>query len=82
MAIDSSKREFRDVLRKGLERQLVLLTGARQAGKTTLARQLVAGFDFACRNACQRSPFDRLRANGGYDWAVQSSDTRVGARSS
>ena len=47
MADDSSNREFSDRLRQDLARKLVLLTGARQAGKTTLARQLMAGFENA-----------------------------------
>lgn len=45
MTLDSSKREFTADLRRDLERKLVVLTGARQAGKTTLARQLMAGFE-------------------------------------
>ena len=44
MALDSSQREFTENLRRDLERKLVVLTGARQAGKTTLARQLMASF--------------------------------------
>ena len=47
MADDSSNREFSERLRQDLARKLVLLTGARQAGKTTLARQLMAGFENA-----------------------------------
>jgi uncharacterized protein len=45
MPLDSSKREFTENLRRDLARKLVMLTGARQAGKTTLARQLMAGFE-------------------------------------
>ena len=45
MTIDSSSRELTDNLRRDLGRKLVVLTGARQAGKTTLARQLMAGFE-------------------------------------
>ena len=45
MTLDSSKREFTADLRRDLERKLVVPTGARQAGKTTLARQLMAGFE-------------------------------------
>jgi predicted AAA+ superfamily ATPase len=47
MEHDSSKREFTENLRRDLGRKLVVLTGARQAGKTTLARQLMAGFELA-----------------------------------
>lgn len=47
MTTNSSQREFSGILRKDLERKLILLTGARQAGKTTLARQLMAGFESA-----------------------------------
>jgi predicted AAA+ superfamily ATPase len=45
MALDSSKRELTENLRRDLGRKLVVLTGARQAGKTTLARRLMAGFE-------------------------------------
>ncbi len=45
MAQDSSNRALAPELRRDLGRKLVLLTGARQAGKTTLARQLMAGFE-------------------------------------
>ena len=44
MAHNSSIREFSERVQSDLARKLVLLTGARQAGKTTLARQLMAGF--------------------------------------
>ncbi len=47
MRIDSSNRDLSDILRRDLGRKLVVLTGARQAGKTTLARQLMAGFESA-----------------------------------
>ena len=47
MPNNSSDREFTEQLRLDLGRKLVVLTGARQAGKTTLARQLMAGFDAA-----------------------------------
>ena len=45
MTNNSSNREFTQQLQADLARKLVLLTGARQAGKTTLARQLMAGFE-------------------------------------
>ena len=45
MAIDSSDREFTENRRRDLGRKLVVLTGARQAGKPTLARQLMSGFE-------------------------------------
>ena len=45
MGQDSSNRTLAPELRRDLGRKLVLLTGARQAGKTTLARQLMAGFE-------------------------------------
>ncbi len=45
MTQNQSAREFADQVRSDLARKLVLLTGARQAGKTTLARQLMAGFE-------------------------------------
>ena len=45
MPQDSSNRTLAPELRRDLGRKLVLLTGARQAGKTTLARQLMAGFE-------------------------------------
>ena len=41
MALDSSDREFTENLRRDLRRKLVVLTGARQTGQTTLARQLM-----------------------------------------
>jgi hypothetical protein len=44
-AHNSSVREFTGQIEADLTRKLVLLTGARQAGKTTLARQLMAGFE-------------------------------------
>ncbi|MDH5538528.1 MAG: AAA family ATPase, partial [Rhizobacter sp.] len=47
MADISSNRALADLVRRDLARKLVLLTGARQAGKTTLARQLMAGFESA-----------------------------------
>ena len=45
MEHDSSNREFTEDLRRDLGRKLVVLTGARQSGKATLARQLMAGFE-------------------------------------
>ena len=45
MAHDSSNREITDKLRRELGRKLVVLTGARQTGKTTLARQLMTHFE-------------------------------------
>ncbi len=45
MTHKSSVREVTDRIQADLARKLVLLTGARQAGKTTLARQLMAGFE-------------------------------------
>jgi len=45
MTNNSSEREFADRVKADLARKLVLLTGARQSGKTTLARQLMAGFE-------------------------------------
>ena len=45
MTADSSNREITESLRRDLRRKLVLLTGARQAGKTTLARQLMLDFE-------------------------------------
>ncbi len=47
MANDSSNREITENLRRDLGRKLVVLTGARQAGKTTLAHQLMTDFDSA-----------------------------------
>ncbi|MFN0305025.1 MAG: AAA family ATPase [Burkholderiales bacterium] len=47
MAADSSKRELSYLLRRDLGRKLVVLTGARQAGKTTMARHLMADFESA-----------------------------------
>ena len=41
----SSERTLAAKVRSDLGRKLVVLTGARQAGKTTLARQLMAGFE-------------------------------------
>jgi len=43
MPSDSSVRALTADLKRDLGRKLVVLTGARQAGKTTLARQLMAG---------------------------------------
>lgn len=45
MSADQSKRSLESALQRDLSRKLVVLTGARQAGKTTLARQLMAGFE-------------------------------------
>lgn len=45
MTQDSSSRALAPELQRDLGRKLVVLTGARQAGKTTLARQLMAGFE-------------------------------------
>ena len=47
MANNSSDREITSRVEQDLARKLVLLTGARQAGKTTLARELMTGFDAA-----------------------------------
>ncbi len=47
MPIDQSARSLRANLKHDLGRKLVVLTGARQAGKTTLARQLMAGSESA-----------------------------------
>ena len=47
MTGNSSEREITGQVRRDLARKLVLLTGARQAGKTTLARQLMAKFTSA-----------------------------------
>ena len=43
--LNSSRRALAASLRRDLGRKLVVLTGARQAGKTTLARQLMADFE-------------------------------------
>lgn len=45
MVIKRSGRTIAAELRRDLGRKLVLLTGARQAGKTTLARQLMPDFE-------------------------------------
>ena len=45
MTLESSSRSITDSVRRDLDRKLVLLTGARQAGKTTLARQLMLSFE-------------------------------------
>ena len=45
MAINSSARQLAENIRHDLGRKLVVITGARQAGKTTLARQLMADFE-------------------------------------
>ena len=47
MDINSSARRLAENIRHDLGRKLVVITGARQAGKTTLARQLMAGFETA-----------------------------------
>ena len=47
MNINSSARRLAENIRQDLGRKLVVITGARQAGKTTLARQLMAGFETA-----------------------------------
>ena len=47
MTENSSDRTLADKLRRDLGRKLVVLTGARQSGKTTLARQLMTGFELA-----------------------------------
>ena len=43
--LNSSRRTLAASLRRDLGRKLVVLTGARQAGKTTLARQLMSDFE-------------------------------------
>ena len=45
MDINSSARQLSENIRHDLGRKLVVITGARQAGKTTLARQLMADFE-------------------------------------
>ena len=45
MEINSSARQLAENIRHDLGRKLVVITGARQAGKTTLARQLMADFE-------------------------------------
>ena len=45
MNINSSVRQLAEDIRHDLGRKLVVITGARQAGKTTLARQLMADFE-------------------------------------
>lgn len=45
MSFDSSDRSLAHAIRRDLGRKLVVLTGARQSGKTTLARQLMNGFE-------------------------------------
>ncbi len=45
MTLDSSVRSLANAVRRDLGRKLVLLTGARQSGKTTLAKQLMAEFE-------------------------------------
>jgi predicted AAA+ superfamily ATPase len=45
MDINSSARQLAENIRHDLGRKLVVITGARQAGKTTLARQLMADFE-------------------------------------
>jgi len=47
MNINSSARQLAENIRHDLGRKLVVITGARQAGKTTLARQLMVGFENA-----------------------------------
>lgn len=44
MGVNESERSITADLRRDLGRKLVVLTGARQAGKTTLAQRLMAGF--------------------------------------
>jgi uncharacterized protein len=58
MSIVQSKRSLRAKLEHDLRRKLVVLTGARQAGKTTLARQLMAGFEPA-QYLSRNMPADR-----------------------
>ena len=40
------KRSIEDFIRKDLKRKIVLLTGPRQTGKTTLAKMLDKSFDY------------------------------------
>jgi hypothetical protein len=40
------KRYLEEYIRKDLKRKIVLLTGPRQAGKTTLAKMLSPDFDY------------------------------------
>jgi predicted AAA+ superfamily ATPase len=47
MDTNSSARQLTENIRHDLGRKLVVITGARQAGKTTLARQLMPGFETA-----------------------------------
>jgi predicted AAA+ superfamily ATPase len=41
------KRYLDDLVAADLQRKMVLLTGPRQVGKTTLCRQLMSGFERA-----------------------------------
>ena len=47
MSANRSERSLAASLRRDLGGKLVVLTGARQTGKTTLARRLMADFEFA-----------------------------------
>jgi uncharacterized protein len=70
MTEESSNRTLAAALRRDLGRKLVILTGARQAGKTTLARLLMAGFEPA-QYLSWDVPADRLLI-GQYAWSPKA----------
>jgi predicted AAA+ superfamily ATPase len=70
MPNDQSERQLLPDLRRDLGRKLVLLTGPRQAGKTTLARQLMAGHD-AAQYLSWDVPADR-QLIGGHAWTPKA----------
>lgn len=70
MPNDSSPREIAGRLSRDLSRKLVVLTGARQVGKTTLARQLMEGFESA-QYLNWDVPADRLLISG-HAWSPKA----------
>ena len=68
MTEESATRTLATALSRDLGRKLVVLTGARQAGKTTLARQLMAGFEPA-QYLNWDVPADRLLI-GQHAWSL------------
>lgn len=70
MPNDQSDRSLKTRVQRDLERKLVVLTGARQAGKTTLARQLMAGFE-AAQYLSWDIPADRQLINA-HAWSAKA----------
>jgi uncharacterized protein len=70
MSTNQSDRTLFADVRRDLGRKLVVLTGARQAGKTTMARQLMAGFE-AAQYLSWDVPADR-QLTGEHAWTPKA----------